>query len=158
MAEEIAAVASPRPWVQLAALCQSALIENTGQVSIVRIIDRWMVVGPDREMQPTTIQLNMAVILKSDQMKGQYRLRIDLRSPTGSVTKGPELPALFEGDDRGVQAILPTGVMVTEAGLYWFEVMVEDELITRVPLRIMYQQVHLPPGGAGLVGPGPQAG
>jgi Family of unknown function (DUF6941) len=147
----------PRPWVQLAALCQTALTENTGQLSIIRIVDRWMVVGPTEEMQPVNIQLTMAVILKSDQMRGQYRLRVRLRSPVGNVIEGPELPALFEGDDRGVQAVLPTGILATEPGLYWFEILVEEETVTRVPLRILYQRIPLPPG-AGLVGPGPQSG
>ncbi|OFW09535.1 MAG: hypothetical protein A3G20_02965 [Acidobacteria bacterium RIFCSPLOWO2_12_FULL_59_11] len=155
---EPATTALPRPWVQLAALCHTALTENTGQLSIIRIVDRWMVVGLTPEMQSTNIQLTMAIILKSDQMRGQYRLRLRLRSPLGNVTEGPVLPALFEGDDRGVQAILPSGILATEPGLYWFEILVEDEVVTRVPLRILYQQIQLPPGGAGLVGPAPQSG
>lgn len=158
MSEPAAAIALPRPWVQLAALCQSALTENTGQLSIIRIVDRWVVVGPTSTMQPANIQLMLAIILKSDQMRGQYQLKIRLRSPLGITTEGPDLPALFEGDDRGVQAILPAGILATEPGLYWFEILVEEELVTRVPLRILYQKIQLPPGGAGFVGPGPQIG
>jgi len=154
---ETGGVGLPRPWVQLAALCQAALTENTGQLSIIRFVDRWMIVDTKAEMQPTNIQLTMAIILKSDQMKGQYRLRLRFRTPTGNVTEGPEMPALFEGDDRGVQAILPSGILATEPGLYWFDVLVEDEVVTRVPLRVLYQRIQLPPG-AGLAGTGPQPG
>src|SRR5437867_12477948 len=157
MSEPTVAMPVPRPWVQLATLCQTALTENTGQVSIIRIVNRWIVVGATPEMQPTNIQLTLAIILKSDQMRGQYQLRVRLRSPTGNVSEGPELPALFEGDDRGVQAILPSGILATEQGLYWFEVLVEEEVVTRVPLRILYHRIQLPPG-VGLADPGAQTG
>ena len=78
--EPTAAMETPRPWVQLAALCQAALTENNGQLSVIRVVDRWMVVGTTAEMQPTNLQLTMAIVLKSDQMRGQYRLRVRLRS------------------------------------------------------------------------------
>jgi hypothetical protein len=148
---------SPRPWVQLAAFCQVALTEGTGHLSVIRFIDRWVVAGVAQEMQPTNIQLTMAVILKSDQMKGQYRLSLQFHTPSHQTTKGPEFPALFEGDDRGVQLVLPMGIVAAEQGLYWFDILIEEEVVTRVPLRVLYQRVHLPPG-AGPVGLGTQSG
>ncbi len=34
-------------------------------------------------------------------------------------------------------------------GTYWFDVLINDQLLTRVPLRVMYQRV---PGGPSLSG------
>ena len=154
MPEEIR---SPRPWVQLAAFCQTAITENNGALSVIRITDRTGVVGVTPEMPPTNIQLTMVVIFKSDLMVGQYRIGIRSTSPSGQVTAGPEFPALFEGGDRGVQLVLPTGILAAEQGLYWFDVLIDDELFTRIPLRVMYQKIQLPPG-VGFAGPGTPPG
>src|SRR5207245_202731 len=106
--------------------------------------------GLTPEMQPTALQLTMAIILKSDQMNGQYNIRLRCTSPNGTVTMGPEMPFLFEGNDRGVQVVLPTGLLATEQGLYWFDVIIEPEdILTRVPLRVMYSRAQMMPGTGG---------
>ena len=144
-------VRAPRPWVQVAVLCQTALLENTGHLSVIRIIDRINLAGVTPELQPTPVQLTMAILMKSDQMQGNYPVKIRCTSPQGVVTLGPEMPFLFEGNDRGVQAVLPMGLIATEQGVYWFDVLIEGEIVlTRVPLRVMYQRVQtlrqMPPG------------
>lgn len=137
---------APRPWVQIAALCTTALIDNTGALSVIRVTDRIAVAGVTPEMQPQPIQLTLAILMKSDQMRGSYQVKVRCTSPSGNVTPGPEFSFLFEGDDRGVQVVVPFGVLATEIGLYWFDVLVEEDLVTRLPLRVLYQKLQLPPG------------
>ncbi len=137
---------APRPWVQIAAFCQTAIQEATGALSIIRVLDRLGLAGMTAEMQPQPLQLTMVLVLKSDLMNGQYTANIRCTSPLGNITTGPDMPFLFEGQDRGVQLILPAAVLATEHGLYWFDVLVEGEIITRVPLRVLYQRIQLPPG------------
>jgi diadenosine tetraphosphatase ApaH/serine/threonine PP2A family protein phosphatase len=153
MHEEIRAA---RPWVQVAALCHAALIENTGHLSVIRITDRIQLAGVTPEMQPMPLQLTMALLLKSDEMRGQYQIKIRCVSPRGETTDGPEIPFVFAGADQGVQTVLPIGLIAGEQGVYWFEVVIEpDEILTRVPLRVMYQRVQLPPGTQLPPGMGP---
>ncbi len=141
-------VRAPRPWVQIAAFCQNAIIEaNTGALSVIKITDSVGVAGMAPEMQPQPIQLTMAIILKSDQMVGQYHVRIRVTSPQGTQTLGQEILFVFEGGPRGVQTILPVGMIATEPGLYWFDIMIENDVITRVPLTVLYQRIQMPPGG-----------
>ena len=135
-----------RPWVQVAAFCHTAIIENTGHMSVIRITDRVNLAGITPEMQSMPLQLTMALLLKSDEMRGQYQIKVRCVSPRGETTDGPEIPFLFGGADQGVQVVLPIGLIATEQGLYWFEVMLEDVILTRVPLRVMYQRIQLPPG------------
>jgi uncharacterized protein DUF6941 len=139
-------IRAPRPWVQVAAFCQTAIKEANGALSIIRVLDRLGLAGMTPEMQPQPLQLTMVLILKSDEMRGQYRANIRCTSPLGNVTTGPEMPFLFEGEDRGIQLVLPTGVLASEPGLYWFDVLIENEIVTRVPLRVLYQRIQLPPG------------
>lgn len=140
-------IRAPRPWVQVAVLCQTALVENTGQLSVIRITDRLMLTGITPTLQPTPIQLTMTVVLKSDEMQGNFPVKVRCTSPTGVVTDGPEMPFLFEGNDRGVQVVAPMGLIATEQGVYWFDVLIEgDTVLTRVPLRVIYQRAQMPPG------------
>ncbi len=153
-AEEVRA---PMPWVNVAAFCQTAIIEaNTGNMSVIKIIDGLALAGATKEMQPTPVQLTMVVILKSGEMQGQYNIKVRCVSPSHVETTGPEIPFYFEGGDRGVQVALPIGLIANEQGIYWFDVLLEGEtILTRVSLRVMYQQVQMQmPGGAGPIGPG----
>jgi hypothetical protein len=146
-------VHAPRPWVQVAAFCKTSIIGNDGALSVIQIADRIGLGGFTPEMQPTPLQLTMALVLKSDEMRGQYQVRIRCIAPSGKTTLGPEIPFLFEGEDRGVQAVLPIGLFAAEKGLYWFEILIEDDVLTRVPLRVLYQRIQMPPG-IGQFGPG----
>lgn len=151
---------APRPWVQIATICQSAIIEaNTNSLSVIKVTDRIGVAGFTPDMQPQPINVTLAILLKSDQMNGQYLVKIRCTSPVGATTDGPEMPFLFEGNDRGVQVVFPLGFVATEQGLYWFDVLLEEEVLTRIPLRVMYQRIQMPPGmplppGMGMQPPG----
>lgn len=152
-AEEIRA---PRPWVQIATICHTALLETTGQLSVIRVTDRIAVAGLTQEMQAQPLQLTFAILLRSGEMRGQYNVKIRVTSPQGQETMGQEIMFLFEGGDRGVQVILPLAMMATEAGTYWFDVLVEDDILTRIPLTVLYQRIQFPPGmlPPGMLPPG----
>ena len=136
----------PRPWIQVAAFCQTALVENTGQLSVVRITDRVNIMGYTPQMQPQPLQLTMALLIKSGDMRGQYTLRLRVNSPNGQQTTSQETTLLFEGGDRGVQSVIPIAMVVGDIGTYWFDIMLEEEILTRVPLTVLYQRIQLPPG------------
>ena len=55
-----------------------------------------------------------------------------------------ETNALFEGDERGTITAGPLPLIATEEGLYWFDVYVEEDLLTRIPLRLIYQRLPMP--------------
>jgi hypothetical protein len=148
-------VHAPRPWVNLAAFCQNVIVEQgTGHISVIKINDGMTLVGVTKEMQPTPVQLTMALILKAGDMQGQYSVKVRCVSPSGVETTGPDIPHFFEGGGRGIQTVLPIGMIATEHGDYWFDVLLEDEILTRVPLRVLYQQVPMPPGMGGQIVPG----
>ncbi len=134
------------PYVQIAAFCHTALIENTGALSIIRITDRVGVAGFTPEMAPTTVQVTLVVVLKSGFLRNQAKIIVRGITPSGVILPNIAFPALFEGEERGVQLIMPMGFVVQEQGLYWFEVLVEEQALTRIPLRILYQQVAAHPG------------
>ena len=44
-----------------------------------------------------------------------------------------EFPLLFEGDHRGAVLQLDVSIQVKEEGTYWFEVLMSDVLMTKMP-------------------------
>jgi hypothetical protein len=138
---------SMRPFVQVAAICGAALNETNGFLSLIRIMDRLPIQNIQDEMPPTPLHsLFIVVILKSGEMRGQYKVRIVPVKPSGERLPAPEMNALFEGDERGIALIAPLTMVADEPGLYWFDVMVGPDLLTRIPLRIMYQKIPQMPG------------
>lgn len=139
------------PFVQVAAICTTPLVEQNGNLSIIRIQDRIQLAGITDTMQPQPLQsLFLVVALKSGGTTGKYNLTISAIAPNGNEIPGfPTFPVLFEGMERGHVIAFPIPLVVTEEGLYWFEVRLEGAaLLTKIPLRVMYQKLQMPPGMA----------
>ena len=136
-----------RPFVQVAAICQAPLQEANGLFSLIRIMDRLPVGGTTEEMQPQPLNmLSLVVILKAGEMSGKYTLTVVPQLPSGLRLPPLQMPVLFEREERGVMLCTPLGLVATEEGLYWFDVMIESEVLTRIPLRVMYQKIQPIPG------------
>ena len=137
------------PWFAMAVFCEKVLEDKDGVLSAIRIVDRFFFTasGPaaPEKMPPTPIQLTALVSLKSGFAKGSYTVR--LRPTTPSMVKMPEqsVPILLEGDDRGSNVIINMVMTVKEDGLYWFDVFLGERLVTRMPLRIVYQRLTTSP-------------
>jgi len=134
---------SMRPWVQVAAFCNVAMQEPPpgGWMSLIRILDRWFVPGNTTEMPPSTLQTTLVVMLKSGNMNTTATLKIQPLTPSKKPLPAIEIPVLFEGDERGVNLVLPVVMTIDESGLYWFDIFVDEQLFTRIPLRVLYQRV-----------------
>ena len=135
-----------RPFVQVACICQTPIIEQNGYITVVRIMDRIAIPGFTPQMPPTPLQnLCLLIVLKSGLLRETHSIRVIPTSPSGK--QGPaivETGALFEGDERGTITAIPLPLTASEEGLYWFDLFVEQDLITRIPLRLIYQRLPMP--------------
>jgi hypothetical protein len=133
------------PYVNLAAICERVLQEGDGSLSLIRVIDRFVVssVGPDvpTTMPPQTLQLTIVVSLRPGQAVGRYNVTLRPETPSGQQLDAIDLPVNFEGGaDRGVNLIVRTDFVAELEGLYWFDVLLDGStLLTRVPVRVLYQ-------------------
>lgn len=131
------------PYVSVACICQSPLREANGSISIIRIMDRIQVAGTTQQMQPQPLQgLFLVVILRSGVCRESHNVKIVGYSPAGAKISENETSLLFEGEDRGPALISPLALVVSEPGPYWFDVLVEEQLLTRIPLRVQYQRIQ----------------
>lgn len=137
------------PYLQAALLCERVMQEKDGVLSVIRIIDRVIhtAMGPETPdtMAPLTYALTALVILKSGGSRGTVQVKIDMEEPSGLTTPGPSMSALMEGEDRGQNLVMGMQMTFKETGLYWFNVYVDDQLITKMPFRVVYTRIAAPP-------------
>jgi hypothetical protein len=134
----------PGPFVQLATFCERVLQEQDNVLSIIRAIDRIILTGsenaPSELPEGGTLRLTFVVALKADDAQGRYPIALRVQAPSGVYLPEQRFDVMFEGGERGVNLLLDLALDAVE-GLYWVEVLVSDSLLTRVPMRVMYQRV-----------------
>ncbi len=152
--EEAESTARPEPrplesdiYVAAALLCDNVLIEKDDTVSIIRVVDRLAltVTEPDApEVLPAGfVPLTGFVTLRSERAGMEGVLRLDQVAPDGHRSAGPDEPFVTSGDHPGVNVILDLMLRLRGEGRYWLDVVVNERVMSRMPLRIVYQR--LPP-------------
>jgi hypothetical protein len=134
------------PYVQAACFCERALEEKDGVLTLIRIVDRvtHTVAGAEapREMPPFTYPIMAVIMLKAGQARGRHELSILRQLPSGvKDTEGPTFPVFLESEDRGHNVVLRMEMVFEQEGVYWFEVLLDGELLTRMPLRAVYSRL-----------------
>jgi len=128
------------PHLHIAAFCEKVLSEGS-VVSLIRVIDRFIVSGPTAEMLPAPLSFFLVISFKAGFVRGKHIIKVVPIAPSGQELPGIEIPQLFEGDDdRGVMVAAQLNFWAQEEGTYWFNLYFEAALMTRMPLRIVYQQ------------------
>lgn len=132
------------PYIQAACICERVLREQDGVLSAIRIVDRMTLSAPAslpaEEMPPVAVAHTLLLCLKSGEARGSASLKLSVEQPSGLRTPGQTLPVFFEGGDLGVNIVLPLQLQLTQAGLYWIDVHLDDERLVRIPLRFIVQR------------------
>ncbi|MBX3278530.1 MAG: hypothetical protein KF868_11065 [Acidobacteria bacterium] len=133
------------PYLAVAALCERVLEEKDGVQSLIRMVDRFTVSasGPQAPQRMPKGQVNAFLYLsfKSGFAKGKYEVSISLTNPAGRDKSITAIPLFLEGDDRGAAVVVQLGLDIEEEGLYWINISLQDELMTRVPVRLIYNRL-----------------
>jgi len=134
------------PYLQEAFFCEKILREADNVVSFIRQVDRLTTAasgpGAPVDMPPTSYTSHIALAFKSGEARGTHEVKIIRESPSGIRDSEPVLAmALFlEGEDRGAGLYGPVAMTFEQEGLYWFDVYVDETLMTRMPFRVIYQR------------------
>lgn len=139
------------PHLAAAFLCEKVLQEKDGVVSAIRIVDRIIVTAsgaqPPGQMPKVNLTLTALIVFKSGNAKGSRTVKIRPVMPSGRALEEVLLPMFLEGEDRGVNLIANIGLAASEEGLYWLDVFCDDDFVTRIPLRLVYQRLGRGSGG-----------
>jgi hypothetical protein len=132
------------PFLQIAVFCEKVLQEKDGVVSAIRIIDRSLITISGENVPDPTPPINIPVVLlvrvKSGDASGKHELRIKPISPSGKELATFNFPFVLGGGELAANLIMNYSLKAEESGLYWFEVILNDILITKISLNVIYQK------------------
>lgn len=133
------------PYVTAAALCERAIQERDGVLSLIRVVDKITntIIGPGPvvpdSMPPVTVNLTLVIILKPGEARGRFMVAVRPEAPSGQRLPDVELPVSFGGaPDASANVLVGINMIATEEGVYWFDTLFDGQLLTRTPLRIEY--------------------
>ena len=131
------------PYLSAAIICEKVLVEKDGIKSAIRIIDRVtrQAIGPNppHEMEPFDYETTLLLRLKSGRARGTYPLEIQLIKPSSESAVPLKQTILFEGEeDRGIDIVANMKIKFDLTGIYWFNIILNDVRLTRIPFRVIY--------------------
>ena len=80
-------------------------------------------------------------MLKSGRARGRHELKMVPELPSGEIKPPFSRSIQLEGEERGTNNIINMEFTFTMEGLYWFNIYLDDLLLTRIPLRIKYNRI-----------------
>jgi hypothetical protein len=133
------------PYLTAALICEKVLQEKDNVASAIRIIDRLThtIRGPHlpEELPKVNFQFVIFISLKAGAARGRHQLEVISEHPSGQRNKLFSTSVLFEGEERGNNLVVQAGMEFDAEGLYWYDVMLEGQRLTRIPFRMLYQLV-----------------
>ncbi|MGH9848718.1 MAG: DUF6941 family protein [Blastocatellia bacterium] len=133
-----------KPYLSIAALCERALQEKDGVISGIRFVDKLIITAKGAEASEKIpelpfMMLSAIIAFKSGPARGKRTIQLRLCNPKGELLSTVQShEAVFKGDENGVNLIVNIALQPKEEGLYWVDVLLDDEVITRIPLRVEY--------------------
>lgn len=141
------------PFINAAAFCETTIIANDGTISLIRVIDTVTQtatgVDPPSVMPAFVVSAKLAIVLKAGETRGRYAIKLRPEAPDGRHLPEQEQAIQLDGGHSGLNLISDVQFAVELEGIYWFDVIFvagegEERLLTRVPLRIVYQPEKTP--------------
>ena len=136
-------MAKPKPYVAAACFCETLVEGKDNTLSIIRIVDTYTVPSQRPEGVPEDavpgILVTGLIALKSGPVTGTHRIRLVLENSLRErkdISPEGGWPVVLNGDHHGVNLLLRFPLGVKNFGLCWFDVLFDDELLTRMPLKL----------------------
>ena len=136
------------PFLTVATFCELVIEDKAGVLSLIRIVDRMHVSasGPTapEEMPPTSLNWFLVMNFKSGDARGSHPVKIEPELPSGLRLAPLILSAHFEGGNRGQNIISRLNLKLEMPGVYWFRIYVDDQLVTQIPVEVIYSRTVTP--------------
>ena len=136
------------PYLTIAAFCEQVIEDKSGVLSLIRVVDRMNITaqGPTApaEMPPTPLNWFLVITMKSGEARGSYPIKIEPELPSGLTLSPITLSAHFEGTNRGTNIITRLNMRLEMPGIYWFRIYFEDQLLTKIPVEVIYSRIITP--------------
>lgn len=143
------------PFLAAAVFCDNVLEEKPadeskgGVVSAIRIFDTITATLPAVIPEGVTpgFQVKALITFRAGDATGKHRLTIIKNGPDGKQDRHPvEAEIDFKGTGhKGVNVTITLGLPARNPGLYWFDVVLDGKVVTRMPLMLVIQPASAAP-------------
>jgi hypothetical protein len=133
----MSATSQAGPYVALAVFCTRIDRQTDGSTDVVGVVETLNLDSPfSPPITNNSLMMTAVVSVRGDRMRGAYPLAIRGHYPDG--TPGTTLSQLIEFSDAQPTATiaLPIQIAIGELGEYWFDVTLDQQLLTRVRLDV----------------------
>lgn len=127
------------PYVSAALICEKVLQEKDESVTLIRLADRiqYNLEGPGLPSgAKPMIGVQGFVSLKSGPVTGGHTLSVIVENPIGQRREVWRSEVNLLGKDQGQNLILNISLGIDHDGLFWFDVLFDDEVLSRIPLTV----------------------
>lgn len=136
---------APKPLVQVACICEKVLTETDNVPSLIRIVDTYNLRIPDGgRIEDVGVELTAYIALKSGDVTGEHSVGLRLVPPGDERPHIRTWPVVFRGGEHGTNMKIQFVIPRPGEGLYWFDVLWGDEMLTRIPFRLKVVNVPAP--------------
>lgn len=136
------------PFVQAACFCEMVLRDETGCLSLIRVVDTVTHTEqgspPPKSLPPFQHKLKLVLMLKSGTALGRHEVKIVPELPTAELKDPMTYYVHFDGEDKGQNIVVNLVFQFEHEGLHWFKAYLDDEILTSLPMRIVYNPVVVP--------------
>jgi len=131
------------PFLKAAVFVNLVIQGNDNVMSLIRVIDRLTqrAQGPEapQEMPATNFPMHAVIMLVAGKARGRHQVKIVREAPNG-VRKDVWTGGIqLEGENKGHNITLGLNESFDLEGTYWYDVFIEDGLVTRMPFQVIYQ-------------------
>ena len=134
--DKTAELPSPLPHVAIAVFCQEARQHPDGTMTLNNILDR-ITVSEAAGRLPRVASVVAVVALRCTPPYGRHQLGLDVHQPAGAVRRIATLPVDTSPESDSIARILRIDLEIQEFGNYWFDVVWDDRVVTRMRLSVM---------------------
>lgn len=139
------------PYVLAALICEKVLQEHDGVLSAIRIVDRvvrhYYSPNPPTKMEPFQYGVTLLFVIKPGEFPGSHHLSVEPVKPTNERLPGIKRTIHLEPPaDRGANFVVNAQLEVDVAGMWRFEVKLDDRIMVKIPLHVMYLPQQSSPG------------
>jgi hypothetical protein len=137
------------PYLLMAVLCQRADQDQYGSFNVINVLEQ-LVVGSDdpgapEEFPGFRLEAQLVVSVASGDRRGDAVITIEPTDPQLNKLEPVSQEVRFSGEDHRVTIVSNVSLDVEHTGVYWFNVLLDGQSATWVPLRIGYHRGHQEP-------------
>jgi hypothetical protein len=133
-----------KPILLATLFCESVLEEANRTLSVIRIMDRVTVQIPADfpEGAKPLVHISGLIALRSGDFIGDAILEIFMNTPSGTRQRVQEFRLPLPGGHQGMNLKMDIKLGLESEGIYWFDVLVNQEHRSRMPLEVVFQRLQ----------------